>query len=109
MTIAAEDVLLAARAFRGGLYDLSQNGRYSARQRETFARAREGYGQAMLDFFFDPCCGAVSPKYEAALAGAEQGSACVEACSPEDRESQQAVVIAADDAGDALEAVTETG
>jgi hypothetical protein len=96
----------AGKRLRERLYELSQDGRYVAVEREGFARLMAYYHLLLERFLVAPAFGDASAEYDEPLASADAGVEASTLCKPAQPDSQQPIYDATHTAADALKAVT---
>jgi hypothetical protein len=100
------DLINDAVAFRDLLYKAATSGAFNEAERDGFTRLHDFYQDRLEAFKERPRFGEVSDYYDNALHWAAKGSAAVPGCLSGDAASQQPVYDAANQGGDALDAVT---
>lgn len=103
------EVIASAASFRDALHQLSDDGHYSAAERDGFRLLHLFYADRLASFQIRPAYGDASEFYENPKEWADIGLQSAPACRPGDGPSQQPVYDAANNGGDSLEAVTKTG
>lgn len=99
-------VLDAGNALRDQIFGFSQNGNFSATERDGFSRLHAYYHLALQRFFLAPAYGDASSKYDQPEAFAQQGLVRGATCTPGQTQSQQSYYDAVFAAGESLKAAT---
>ncbi len=100
------EVFAAGKSLRSKLYQLSQDGHYSAAEREGFGRLMSYYHMQLERFLVAPAYGDASAKYDKPLASSQAAETKVPGCQPGAPDSQQPLYDAVHKAAEDLKAVT---
>ncbi|MBW6526582.1 hypothetical protein KZ813_06995 [Sphingomonas sp. RHCKR7] len=100
------ETVKSAAAFRDQLNALADEGSYSEQERHGFFLLHLFYSDRLAGFQNAPSFGSLSPAYDNPKQWADEGSRVVAGAAPGDAPSQQPIYDAANNGGDALDAVT---